>query len=280
MEALPIRAFMSADFPADSARFYRPRFLPEVELVSVAYNGRRFPEHSHEEYVIGAVTTGAEMLAVGRNQHIADVGTVLRLNPAEAHANTTIGMETLRYSVLYVPKIVVASFLDSGAALPKFYSPVSKQVDLFRQVRAVHAVLACEVSGKLEQESALSLLVQALQPHPLSGEFEPAPSHAAADNMRQFIEEHYAGAFGLHDLGKLTGLSTFHLVRTFKKRIGLSPLAYRDQLRMAEARRLLLARQPISQISLTLGYADQSHFTRQFQRVVGTSPQRYARDTA
>jgi AraC-like DNA-binding protein len=270
---------MSADFRADSARFYRPRFLPEVELVSVAYNDRRFPEHSHEEYVIGAVTAGAEMLAVGRHQHIADAGTVLRLNPAEAHANATIGMETLCYSVLYVPKIVVGSFLDSGAGLPSFSSPLTKHVDLFRQVRAVHAVLACAVSGKLEQESALSLLVQAFQAQTLYGEIEPPSYHAAADRVRQFIEEHYASAFGLHDLSKLTGLSTFHLVRTFKKRIGLSPLAYRDQLRMAEARRLLLAKQPISQISLTLGYADQSHFTRQFQRIVGTSPQRYARDT-
>jgi AraC-like DNA-binding protein len=272
-----MHACMSVDRPADGARFYRPRFLPGVELVSVAYSGRRFPEHSHQEYVIGAVTTGAEMLAVGRNQHIADAGTVLRLNPGEAHANIAIGTETLRYSVLYVSKTTVASFLDTGAALPQFGAPVSKQVDLFHQVRAVHATLACAASGKLEQESALSSLVQAFKSNAVLRTSEIATSHVAADEMRQFIGEHYTGAFGLHDLSNLTGLSTSHLVRTFKKQFGLSPLAYRNQLRMAEARRLLLAGQPISQIGLALGYADQSHFTRQFQRVVGTSPQRYTR---
>lgn len=172
---------MSVDCSADGARFYRPRFLPGVELVSVAYNGRRFPEHSHEEYVIGAVTTGAEMLAVGRNQHIADVGTVLRLNPAEAHANSTLGAETLRYSVLYVPRFIVASFLDTGAALPQFDSPVSKQVQLFCQVRAIHAILTCADSGRLEQESAISSLVQEFKPRSLSGKAEPAACHVAAD---------------------------------------------------------------------------------------------------
>ena len=270
---------MSDHHPAADVRFHRPRFLPGVELVSVAYAGRRFPEHSHEEYVIGAVTTGAETLTVGRNQHVADVGTVLCLNPAEAHANTTIGTETLRYSVLYVPKATVESFLDGGAPLPKFVSPVSKEIDLFHHVRRVHVMLECAVAGKLEQESALSSLVQMLKSHAPCNKSESVTSHVAADTMRQFIDEHYVEGFGLRDLSSLTGLSVFHLSRTFKKGFGLSPLGYRDKLRMIEARRLLLAGHPISQIGLRLGFADQSHFTRQFQRVVGTSPQRYARGT-
>lgn len=269
---------MSDHRPATDVRFYRPRFLPGVELVSVAYADRRFPEHSHEEYVIGAITTGAETLTVGRNQHVADVGTVLCLNPAQAHANTTIGTETLRYSVLYVSKATVASFLDEGTPLPKFVSPLSKQIDLFNRVRRVHATLGCAVSGKLEQESALSSLVQTLKSHAPCSKSEPVTSHVA-DTMREFIDDHYAEDFGLRDLSSLTGLSAFHLCRTFKKELGLSPLGYRDKLRMIEARRLLIGGHPISQIGLRLGYADQSHFTRQFQRVVGTSPQRYARGT-
>lgn len=268
---------MSADCPAEGARFYRPCFLPGVELVSVAYTDRRFPEHSHDEYVIGAVTAGAETLTAGRSQHVADVGTVLLLNPAEAHANATIGTDTLRYSVLYVPKGTVGSFLGPEAVLPQFSSPVSKQADLFRQVLAVHAALACTGSCKLEQESALSLLVQALEPHGLTDKHDSAASHDATGEIRQYIDDHSSDMFGLADLSALSGLSKFHLVRIFKKMHGLSPLAYRDQVRMAKARRLLIAGHPIAQLSLTLGYADQSHFTRQFQRIVGTSPQRYAR---
>ncbi|WP_414882953.1 helix-turn-helix domain-containing protein [Sphingomonas sp. Leaf208] len=45
---------------------------------------------------------------------------------------------------------------------------------------------------------------------------------------------------------------------------------------MVAARRLLLAGQPIAEVALDVGYADQSHLTRQFQRIVGVSPARYA----
>lgn len=261
----------------DGARFYRPQFLPGVELVSAAYNGRRFPEHRHDEYVIGAVTAGAEMLTVGRNQHVADIGTVLLLNPAQPHANIAVGTETLRYSVMYVPEPIVASFLDTGVALPEFELPVQKQASLFSKVLSIHAMLASAASGRLEQESAMSAFVHALRPHAPPDRSERFAFPIAADKMRQFIGDHYTGVFGLRDLSIVTGLSTFHLVRTFKKAYGLSPLAYRDHLRMTEARRLLLAGQSTSQIGLALGYADQSHFTRQFQRVVGISPQRYTR---
>jgi AraC-like DNA-binding protein len=267
---------MSADRSTEYARFYRPCFLPGVELVSVAYDNRRFPEHCHEEYVIGAVTAGAETLSVGRTQHLADAGTVLRLNPAEAHANATIGTETLRYSVLYIPKTVVASFLDEGAALPGFDVCVTNNANLFQKVCSVHTVLS-SVSGRLEQESALASLVHAFKPDGTSEQGTIAVPHSVAETMRSFIEDHHADGFGLQDLSTLTGLSTFHLTRTFKRSFGLTPLAYRDRVRMTEARRLLLQGEATAQIGLALGYADQSHFTRQFQRIVGTSPQRYAR---
>jgi AraC-like DNA-binding protein len=268
---------MSADRPTEYARFHRPSFLPGVELVSVAYGNRRFPEHCHEEYVIGAVTAGAETLSVGRKQHLADAGTVLRLNPTEAHANTTIGTETLRYSVLYVPETVIASFRDEEAALPRFDLCVTKDTKFFQKVCSVHAMLSSDVSGKLEQESALASLVHTLISDETWEQAEIVVPHAAAEIMRSFIKEHYADGFGLHDLSMLTGLSTFHLIRTFKRNFGLTPLAYRDQLRIIKARRFLLQGQSTAQIALKLGYADQSHFTRQFQRIVGTSPQRYAR---
>ena len=90
-----------------------------------------------------------------------------------------------------------------------------------------------------------------------------------------WIEEHFAESFGLTELASVAGLSAFRLAHLFKESIGLSPIAYRNQRRIAEARRLLRDGKPIAQIALQLGFADQSHLTRQFQRIVGLSPERY-----
>lgn len=259
--------------PGDTACFSRPRHLPGVELVSVAYRDRSFPEHSHAETVVGAVIEGAETLAVGGRAHVAATGDVLRLHPDEPHANATIGGDTLRYRVLYLPDAAIRPFLDPERPGATFATPVVTNPAMFRAVNAAHATLSAE-TGLLEQESALAALIRAaVDAGPATRE---AGAPATITCARDYIDAHYTEGFGLQTLTDLTGLSTFHLIRSFKKSVGLSPLAYRNQRRVMEARARLLAGHPVGQVALDLGYADQSHFTRQFQRILGTSPRRYA----
>lgn len=269
---------MSSSPGTGRARFSRPRYLPGVELVSVSYRDRSFREHSHEEYVIGAVTAGAETLTVQGTPHLADAGSVLRLHPGEAHSNETVGPETLCYSVLYVPRHTLMPILGTSAPLRlRFDAPVTREASLYQAVCNVHAVLASPEAEKLEQESALSTLAHAFGVHLAWDANVELVSHAVVDQTRRYIDEHVAGNFGLHDLSQLTGVSPFHLVRTFKKSVGLSPLAYRNQRRINAARHLLLEGESIAQVALDLGYADQSHLSRHFQRIVGVSPRRYVR---
>lgn len=271
---------MSETVTSDSARFHRPQLLPGVELVSVCYRERSFPEHSHDEYVVGTVVSGAETLAVAGQSHRVDAGSVLRLHPGEAHANATIGLDALRYDVLYLSKDSIRCFLadNHGDAVLRFRSPVSSDPAFFATVAAAHATLACDAAGRLEQESALGALVRALSvvstgPRDTAG--LQAPRSAQIADAKAFIDGNYTSGFGLHDLAEMSGLSTYHFARSFKKAVGLSPLAYRNQRRVAEAKVRLLHGQPIAQVALDTGFADQSHLTRQFQRIVGVSPRRY-----
>jgi AraC-like DNA-binding protein len=268
------RCAMATRDEPDRAQFWRPRFLPGVELVSVAYRDRSFPEHSHAEYVIGAVSEGAEALKVEGVAHHVSAGAVLRLHPEQTHANATIGPGTLRYNVLYLPAVAIAPYGDREAPL-SFSTSVTNDPALYQAVQQAHALLATD-TGRLEQESALATIVRTLgagEGHPVRA---TATVAAAIVLARDYIDCHYAEGFGLETLSALTGLSVFHLVRSFKKAIGLSPLAYRNQRRVFAARTMLLDGDPIAHVALSVGYADQSHLTRQFQRIVGLPPGRYA----
>jgi AraC-like DNA-binding protein len=265
---------MATPDEADRAQFWRPRFLPGVELVSVAYRDRSFPEHSHAEYVIGAVSEGAEALKVEGVAHRVSAGAVLRLHPEQTHANATIGPGTLRYNVLYLPAVAIAPYGNHEAPL-SFATPVTNDPALYQAVQQAHALLATD-AGRLEQESALAAIVRTFgagEGHPVRA---TATVAAAIVLAQDYIDCHYAEGFGLETLSALTGLSVFHLVRSFKKAIGLSPLAYRNQKRVFAARAMLLDGAPIAHVAVSVGYADQSHLTRQFQRIVGVPPGRYA----
>lgn len=265
---------MAKAVSSDRADFSRPHFLPGVELVSVSYRDRAFPVHAHDGYVVGTVIGGAEQLEVAGTTHLVGTGDVLRLHPGEPHANRSVGSEVLRYLVLYLSPESIAPYL--GGATLAFPGAVSGDRRLAATVASVHATLNAATAEKLAQESAMMTLVRALA----DSDARERPSLAGGERVvvarvQAWIEAHLAENFGLAELAAVAGLSVFRLAHLFKQSTGLSPIAYRNQRRIAAARRLLLAGQPIADIALQLGFADQSHLTRQFQRIVGVSPQRY-----
>ncbi|WP_342767599.1 helix-turn-helix domain-containing protein [Isoalcanivorax indicus] len=73
------------------------------------------------------------------------------------------------------------------------------------------------------------------------------------------------------------------LERHFREQVGLSPKGYMRLCRLAQARDLLKARalqgtpMPQVDIALRLGYCDEAHFIRDFQRVIGMTPGHYGR---
>ena len=68
-------------------------------------------------------------------------------------------------------------------------------------------------------------------------------------------------------------LATFH--RQFKSVTGMTPIQYQKQLRLHEARRLMIfSNAMVEPAALDVGYAGVSQFSREYSRMFGTSPRR------
>ncbi len=82
----------------------------------------------------------------------------------------------------------------------------------------------------------------------------------------------------VRDLAAAARLSASHFGRAFKKSFGRSPHAYLIAERLERARRLMLATaEPLAQIALAVGLADQSHLSRLFRKHMGQSPYAWRR---
>ncbi|EHK54085.1 putative transcriptional regulator [Mesorhizobium alhagi CCNWXJ12-2] len=81
------------------------------------------------------------------------------------------------------------------------------------------------------------------------------------------------GEIGLDELARACGLSRSHFARAFKTAVGMPPLQWLLVQRVQRAKDLLLnSALSIDQIAHHCGFADQSHFTRVFVRVVNATP--------
>jgi AraC-like DNA-binding protein len=79
----------------------------------------------------------------------------------------------------------------------------------------------------------------------------------------------------IEDLARELGMSVSGFHHHFKEVTAMSPLQFQKQLRLQEARRLMLGEDlDASSAGYRVGYGDASHFTREYKRLFGAPPMR------
>jgi AraC family transcriptional regulator len=80
------------------------------------------------------------------------------------------------------------------------------------------------------------------------------------------------------DLARRCGLSRSHFAKAFKVSLGISPHHWLVRQRVHRAGEMLeRTNERISAIALNCGFSDQSHLTRSFHAMVGSSPAAWRR---
>jgi AraC family transcriptional regulator len=77
----------------------------------------------------------------------------------------------------------------------------------------------------------------------------------------------------LKELSEVCGLSLSYFARAFKNTVGVAPHRWLTEKRIENSKALMMsANNTLTEVALMSGFADQSHFTRIFSKVVGLSP--------
>jgi len=92
----------------------------------------------------------------------------------------------------------------------------------------------------------------------------------------ELIRDEYARNLTLTELAQIAGVHPSHLVQVFREHNNCTPGEYIRRLRIEQAMRLIShSDTALADISVDLGFTDQSHFTRVFKRLTGMTPAQY-----
>lgn len=94
--------------------------------------------------------------------------------------------------------------------------------------------------------------------------------------IKNYIDAHYSQNITLDFLSDLSYMNKFHLVHTFTKEIGVSPINYVITRRIQEAKNLLATTNySIRDIASIVGFSNSSYFSQMFRKISGVSPKSY-----
>ena len=103
-----------------------------------------------------------------------------------------------------------------------------------------------------------------------------APAGSPMSTAIRFISQHYGDRITNLDLAKACGLSVRAFERQFRAAYECSPHDYIRQLRVRmSCSALVFSQKSLAQVASEFGFADQSHFTKEFRRVIGGTPRDY-----
>ena len=101
-------------------------------------------------------------------------------------------------------------------------------------------------------------------------------SAAQLRRVRNYVNDRLADDLSLDELAGVLELSPSRFCKRFRNTTGISPYQYVLRQRISESMRFLSSgRLSIIEIAQTMGFADQSHFTKAFKKITATTPKQF-----
>lgn len=132
-----------------------------------------------------------------------------------------------------------------------------------------------DFSGLALESISTELLIAASRQHASRLERKPP---VWLERVKQFLRENFSEPPSLDEIARAVGIHPMHLTRVFRQFERCTVGDYIRKARIEYARqRMLDSNDPLVEIALAAGFADQTHFTRSFKRVAGMTPAEFRR---
>lgn len=261
--------------------FWFARELGGMEMLRSDRLDPAYPRHMHATFTVGVVDTGVVVnQSRGETSYLPE-GSVYVFNPGDVHSGHAPHDLLISHRTFYPSEAALAGLArDAGLRgapyfrRSSFYAPRTAE-----RLRALHRLLEGS-TNLLKRESAVVEVFGALLTRHAPLLVGPRPEGnepGAVREVRDYLEAHLAENVSLDALADLVGLNRAHLIRVFRRSVGLPPHAYLIQRRIERAKSLLRAGVEPARVALEVGFGDQSHLNLHFRRVMNLPPGRYAR---
>lgn len=258
--------------------FARSPSLPQAELRLADHSSACYGTHSHDEVSFGVIDAGSARYQNRRHNHrIATTATVM-MNPGDAHSCNPDNGEW-SYRMLFIDSQLIGElqaeiFQCQGQDYLSFPGPLDTCRHSYRAFSALFSALQQPDSGIAESLLMDYLALRYATVAPLNKEVIKTDT-AGVRQVREMILDQLDTNLSLDSFASETGLSRYHLIRSFKQVYGQSPHAWQLDQRIKTAKRLLREGESLSNTASQLGFADQAHFQRNFKKRLAITPRLY-----
>jgi AraC family transcriptional regulator len=240
--------------------------------------GTALSRHAHADASVNFVISGGLRETVGnlarRREFTCGPGSVLYKPAAEYHANS-YGARGTRCLIIQPSPACLQALVEGGfrvgeTLFPEDPRPSHLMARIYAELRHADDVSQLAIEGYIVSFFSV-LSCAAMRPK--------KPTWLS--DAKEYLTEHKLEKICLNDVASALGIAATELSRAFHRAYGLTPSEFvRKQRTCWAASQLADGKRALSDIGLSAGFVDQSHFSRTFRIHYGVTPQRYRELTA
>jgi AraC-like DNA-binding protein len=232
--------------------------LGAVQVIHLQNWAKPYPLHNHVSvYTIGLVVGGEVALTLNCREERIGTGQVFIIPPYAPHSLRPIG--ALDMVSFCVPKNLTATGDTRLDNTIRFTAKILCRNNILRPEEKISLYRAL-ANDKSLQSVDLNL-----------------NETNFVTCVRDFLENSPETQIKVSHLAEKVSVCQSHMIREFKKALGLTPHYFQIQNRVRRAQSLLEQGVPISEAALAVGFYDQSHFVKYFRHFLGMPPRDYVK---
>ena len=254
---------------------YKNNKMPFFEL---AYNQtiNGCPKsHIHDKLTIIAIENGSLRLLL-KDEIIIKKNYLAIVNPYQTHSAFKIDLASEKCYALYFDKIWIEALQQELFSTDK-YIPIKTNL-INNKTLYIKFVLLCKSilsdSFMIEKEDLVyQFVIELLQYCEL--DFQTDNQNFLLDEIKEYIDTNLSLDLDLTTIAKEFHITTFHLIRFYKKELGLTPYQYILNQKINLAKELISIGYPIASVAYECGFSDQSHLYKYFKSIFSITPKEY-----
>lgn len=238
--------------------------------------------HEHTNHLeIQYISGGKAHIRIGGHAYDVQKGDVVVYNAGVMHDECADPVSGMTFYNCGIKNFLLPN-LPEGHLLSPDIKPVLHAGNMADDIQAIFRILFEQISKKKTcaafvcchmLNALLTILTNQLPQEKL---IRRSKFDASFQACKAFIDAHFTENISVEELSKIANMSVSGFSHRFKTIFGLSPIQYLIRLKIGLGQKLLITtNKSVTEISMSLGYDNISHFNSQFKNFVGTSPGNY-----
>ena len=229
------------------------------------------PRHTHSEASFSFVLAGKYIESYGRQTQARQSSTIVFHPPQESHAVDfqsgarilSVQFDAERFAYIRSRSVILDASTSSQTEAIAWLGN-----RIYQEFRRMDAASALAIEGLI-----FEILAEAARSKASTSE-KNCPRWLK--EIKDFLHANFSESIVLEDLARIADVHPVHLARVFRCKYNCTIGEYVRRLRVEfSCRRISASTDSFTEIALTAGFTDQSHFARTFKNHLGVTPGEY-----